>query len=900
MRRGLTGNLDAVTPSTSHLLSAGSAMRFETSQSTSTDFNRRLQLRMISFVAMIVVLVFFVNVIFTEVPKPLDTSSANRTRIRTQPRDPDLNARLDERRPLGPEEFMTAPAERFELPVERSREWLDEQIEQGEEWAGDVAARGREEARHNTRFNKRLLWSVRDNTIGIRHDEADAYYRLLNHVQRVSPEELELASTTETQYVNLMVEPDRFRGEPLTIQGDLWRLYELEAGPNDVGLSTLYEAWIFTGDSRPHPYRVVCTHLPHTLTPNDNVRKAVRVTGYFFKREAYPTRGGFHIAPTLLATTITPFRAANSVPPTDSVIPYMVGVVSATGLALLVTLLAFTLGDRRVRRLARQQVLNAPSPSFAGIELKRVVSVEECLRQFTEQERQADLRDEIAGTGRNAGAVATSVLYRRDPYATVPPRVPVSLLSEDELHSRQLSQAVELQKWTSHQQDLGTDAATRSSAAAVEREQRDTERVLERLDSERVTAGEEPAQSHDDSGDSSTLSVRKARTDGSVFTLNQARTSNAGQSQQFAQTRDIARSESTSDVKDSIQTDRSWDETTRTGTASAESEILLGASKLAEWESEIEQFSTRSSSKHSANSGESSRTSSTTESDERIARVDLNRDRLLREQELRERLQRQQSELEAERQQQVQRDHAARVQTEWNASRADADRERIRLDHERTRLENARLEHVRTERERLQRDEQNRERHERLEQERLERERLLRERLLREAQAREPRELERGERFETERNERHSVQRGVPTQEDATSNKARSEEAPLEESSIDESSLTEEQREARRQRGTRRGGWGWPRRGQTSQQGDDVGSTSERILRPASEARESLNDEPVEDDLSDDDGDDDDESAAEATETNEAPADGSPAPKKKFGWAAYNEKKPRGKRRRRE
>ena len=822
MPRGLAGGLDAVTPSTSHLLSAGSAMQFETSQSTSASSNRRAQQRTLSFLVMIAMLVLIVNVIFTD---PVKKPDATASRTRTQPRDNDFHVdfsvRNEEERASKSDEVIIVPADgtlpgRFELPTERSREWLEDQADQGEEWAADAAARARAEARRNTRFNKRVLSPVRDNTVGIRRDESDAYYRLLGHVQQVAPDELELASTTETQYLNLMTEPDRFRGEPLTIQGDLWRLYEFDAGPNDLGLTTLYEAWVFTGDSQPHPYRVICTRLPHTLTPGEDIRRPVRVTGYFFKREAYPSRGGFHVAPTLIASTLAPFRLANSVPPTDAILPYMVGVVTAIGLALLVTLLAFTLGDRRIKRLARQRTLGASSPSFAGVDHRSLGSVEESLSQFAELQRQADLRDEIVATGRDAGSVATSVLYRRDPYASVPPPVPASL-SEDELHSRQLSQATTLQSWTARQRTADkTSSDTFISEAALLREQRDTERVLDKLDPEQAVDGDET-----DRDDASDQRPTRNGSDGSVFTLSQVRSLN----------------EATADSS-------AVSETTINQVA-----IRASASKLSEWEREIEQFSARTGTAGSVTNNdaaasevavvESSRKTASTalfsaDARERIARVEVERDRLSREQELRERLQRQQSELEIERQEQLERDHEAESHSEWNDSRAAADRERferervdrerlLREEQDRQQLELRRLERLHREREREAQDrdallraerdgsreaaerERARLNSERLEQERIERERLLAERLLREKLERDKRDLERKERLATERTEYRSVRRDVSSLDEVAS-----EEVGVDESSLDESSLTEEQREERRRGGNRRGGWGWP------------------------------------------------------------------------------------------
>ncbi len=454
-------------------------MRFETSQSTPPHLNRRLQLRMLSFVGMIGLVMFFFSTLQSE---NVDKDGATKRRNATLDKSV-FDVQEESPRSLKPDEFISPPIDdKFEKPVERSQEWLDEHAARGEEWAEDTKARDRESARRHTRFNKRLLANVKDNTLGIRRDESRGYFQLLNHAAHALPAELEQAAVPEVQYINLMTEPDRFRGEPITIQGDLWRLYEFEADSNEFGLTTLYEAWVFTGDSGNHPYRIVCTSLPHTLKPGENLRKPVRVTGYFFKREGYQSQGGMHVAPTLLAPTIIPFRPSSAIPPTDDLVPYMVGVVTAVGLSLLVTLLAFAIGDRRTKQAARQRALNEPRPSFAGLDAAPIVSVEESLRQLAEQERQAILRQQIEDSGRDAGSVATSVLYTRDPHATVPPRVPKPPSPERDFLARPAAQIGTLNTWTARQHAADEDSnKSRPDSAQHEREQHEVDRVLDEL-----------------------------------------------------------------------------------------------------------------------------------------------------------------------------------------------------------------------------------------------------------------------------------------------------------------------------------------------------------------------------------------------------------------------------------
>ena len=236
-------------------------------------------------------------------------------------------------------------------------------------------------------INKRYLDVVKDNTVGVRRDESEVFYWLLDHARRVPTATLGQAAEREVQYINLMTEPDRYRGEPITIEGDLWRLYEFTARPNAYGVTKLYEGWVFTGDSSHHPYRIVCTSLPTGVEPGENLRKPVRITGYFFKREGYRSNGGVHVAPTLLARRISINPMPNGIPQTAGILPYMVGTIMAVGMALLVTIVGFAIGDQRSSRAGMLRLNQQPQVSLAGLQVPAMISVEESLRQLAATEQ---------------------------------------------------------------------------------------------------------------------------------------------------------------------------------------------------------------------------------------------------------------------------------------------------------------------------------------------------------------------------------------------------------------------------------------------------------------------------------------------------------------------------------
>jgi hypothetical protein len=337
-------------------------MHFRPTQ-TPPHQDRRLQRRMLGYVAVIaVVLVAFQLLPAARKPKlpagPVGATSPDEMNFRVESA-PDS--------PLAPDEFR-APPDFGDRPLPPMSDPL-----------------APENIPEDARLDRSRLAAVRDNTLGIRADESEAFFYVLNHVRHVPGTDLERAAKPGVQYVNLMSDPTLFRGEPVTITGELWRLYEFPASTNDFGLTKLYEAWVFTSDSSTHPYRIVATALGDDIRPGENQRTPVRITGYFFKREGYETPGGLHVAPTLLAKRILRYRSASAPPPADGLAPIMLGVVVAIGLILTATLVSFAWSDRQSPRAAR------PSPSMSGDTVRQMEAID--LRSVPEQLRELAERD---------------------------------------------------------------------------------------------------------------------------------------------------------------------------------------------------------------------------------------------------------------------------------------------------------------------------------------------------------------------------------------------------------------------------------------------------------------------------------------------------------------------------
>lgn len=221
--------------------------------------------------------------------------------------------------------------------------------------AADEASETRTpQAGNDARLDKSILVAIKDNTFGVTAAEKPAYDAILAKTRNTPLAELELLAHKDVPFAVLMLDADRFRGELLTIEGDIRRLNRLTVSSDEPTTDEAFEAWLFTADSGLNPYRVVLTSLPEGISTGDELNPPVRVrvTGYFFKRYSYATANDFHTAPLLLAKTLTPLANSQSsvTSPTKnsrSLTFFAIGVLAAF---LVVGLVVEVIARRRRRR----------------------------------------------------------------------------------------------------------------------------------------------------------------------------------------------------------------------------------------------------------------------------------------------------------------------------------------------------------------------------------------------------------------------------------------------------------------------------------------------------------------------------------------------------------------------
>ena len=180
---------------------------------------------------------------------------------------------------------------------------------------------------------------VKDNTVGFRRDDADAFRTVVSQLRDTQNRTLSVAARRDVTYSVLMADSDALRGTVVRLQGELRRLTPA-VFPNDLSeLPPMLEAWILTEDGGDRPLRILTLAADETLPRGEGV-EPVRITtdAVFFKRYAYAAEGGGRVAPMFLAKKI----AAVPVPlarPNDRLSPALLLLVAVP---LLFVVYAFT------------------------------------------------------------------------------------------------------------------------------------------------------------------------------------------------------------------------------------------------------------------------------------------------------------------------------------------------------------------------------------------------------------------------------------------------------------------------------------------------------------------------------------------------------------------------------
>jgi hypothetical protein len=354
------------------------SMRFRDSRTPPPFLNAKDKNRILRLVGLLILILIAMKVaakpktwswLFPQQPSQQNVSEPGQTR---SPETIDFRVRLEEQQ-LKPGEFRSRPG------TDVTNQKVDSQTRN--QTAADLLEIG-----------PSLLSVVKDNTLGVRHFERDAYYALLTKARDSSARFLEQAAMQDVAYEELMLNPDEFRGKPITIEGEAARLWKLPVTKNEFGFDDLYEAWIVTSDSGNRPYRVVCTRLPAGIPLVEKTSKPIRVkvTGFFFKKEGYQAEGGLTVAPLLLADTLKWYRPKALSNRDQAWAPYLVVSVLFIGSILGLIVWRTVKNDNTFRGKHLKRITAASPESIEALNGIPTIEPEEMFRQIAEQVKQAE------------------------------------------------------------------------------------------------------------------------------------------------------------------------------------------------------------------------------------------------------------------------------------------------------------------------------------------------------------------------------------------------------------------------------------------------------------------------------------------------------------------------------
>jgi hypothetical protein len=234
-----------------------------------------------------------------------------------------------------------------------------------------------------------MLRDIQDDYVGLRAAEADAYFHILSRAAALGQQSLERASAGTVDFAVLMDDPDRFRGRPVTVEGELKGLTPVPVAGNEHGIDTVWEGWIFNSNSWPNPWCVRVLSVPEGIPQGSRLPPSVRVrvTGYFFKKYGYASEGGFHKAPLLIAKQLEWLRSEpQAAAPLPGLGAWLLGVAVLVAAGLAVMVWRFRVSDRRFEQSHLKRLTEAPRESIAALAGLETTNVSDLLRQLAEED----------------------------------------------------------------------------------------------------------------------------------------------------------------------------------------------------------------------------------------------------------------------------------------------------------------------------------------------------------------------------------------------------------------------------------------------------------------------------------------------------------------------------------
>ncbi len=197
--------------------------------------------------------------------------------------------------------------------------------------------------------------------------EQDAWFNLLDVLNKADLHELKRASRGPTTFVQLYRQSDEYRGELVTLHGIVRRVYRVAAPKNDYGFKYYYQIWLTPDDNLSNVEVVFCLRLPAGFPTGEGLSEHAEVTGFHFKRWLYRAQDTLRSAPVILAQTIEVQKRPVFGRRADEGVGSGWTILAGTALAAMGTVAFVYFRTRRVRRKGANEAkiakIEVPAPS---------------------------------------------------------------------------------------------------------------------------------------------------------------------------------------------------------------------------------------------------------------------------------------------------------------------------------------------------------------------------------------------------------------------------------------------------------------------------------------------------------------------------------------------------------
>jgi hypothetical protein len=131
-------------------------------------------------------------------------------------------------------------------------------------------------------------------------EEMPSYWRLLRWARSQSFSEMKSHARRDVLYTQLWQQPEKFRGQLVSLRLHLVRSLEHDAPQNSAGFKQVCEVWGWTDESQSFPYVAVLVERPPELKLGGKIDQEASFVGYFLKTMAYTDALGERRASPLL------------------------------------------------------------------------------------------------------------------------------------------------------------------------------------------------------------------------------------------------------------------------------------------------------------------------------------------------------------------------------------------------------------------------------------------------------------------------------------------------------------------------------------------------------------------------------------------------------------------------